>query len=194
MKVKRHAGMGLASCRRRSKRKYIRRTSGIMKVKRRIGMGGHASRRGPKGRKAIPRKSSRSQKKVHFGSGIVNKVCKHMKRFSNCKPAKRVLSKATSAALLAARKHIRSIGGKRLIQLPRVIPIPKGGGILPLIPIFAGLSALGGLAGGIANITRAAKTASSVREQIQNKSTSPPSSNVNRIGDGLFLKPYRSSG
>ncbi|CAH2004923.1 unnamed protein product [Acanthoscelides obtectus] len=109
-----------------------------------------------------------------------------MKRFANCKPDKRVLAKATSAALLAARKHIRSIGGKRLIQLPRVIPIPKVGGILPLIPIFAGLSALGSLAGCIANITRAAKTASSVREQIQNKSTSPPSSNENRIGDDLF--------
>ncbi|CAH1969428.1 unnamed protein product [Acanthoscelides obtectus] len=131
-----------------------------MKVKRRIGMGGHALRRG---RKAIPRKSSRSQEKVHFGSGIVNKVCKHMKRFSNCKPDKIVLAKATSAALLAARKHIRSIGGKRLIQLPRVIPISKVGGILPLIRIFVGLSALGSLAGGIANITRAAKTTSSVR-------------------------------
>ncbi|CAH1994279.1 unnamed protein product [Acanthoscelides obtectus] len=161
-----------------------------MKVKRRIAMGGHALWRGPIGRKAIRRKSSRSQKKVYFGSGTVNKVCKHMKRFSNCKPDKRVLAKATFAALLAARKYIRSVGGKRLIQLPRVIPIPKVGGILPLIPIFAGLSALGSLAGGIANITRASKTASSVREQIQNKTTSAPSSNVNRVGDGFFLKPY----
>ena len=44
--------------------------------------------------------------------------------------------------------------GKK-IKLPRVIRVPKLGGILPLIPIFAGLSALGALSGGAAGIAKA---------------------------------------
>ena len=59
----------------------------------------------------------------------------------------------------AARKSLKAEGGKRKIRTPRIIPIPKTGGFLPLIPIFAGLSALGSLAGGAAGIVRAVKEA-----------------------------------
>lgn len=37
----------------------------------------------------------------------------------------------------------------------RIIPLPKTGGILPFIPIFAGLSALGSLTGGAADVANA---------------------------------------
>ncbi|KAJ8939269.1 hypothetical protein NQ318_015227 [Aromia moschata] len=38
--------------------------------------------------------------------------------------------------------------------MPRVLPLPKTGGILPLLPIFAGLSALGTLADGSAAVAK----------------------------------------
>lgn len=49
----------------------------------------------------------------------------------------------------------RTKRGKR-VQRPRVIPVPtRSGGVLPLIPIFAGLSALGSIASGTTAIINA---------------------------------------
>lgn len=53
----------------------------------------------------------------------------------------------------------------------------KSGGMLPLVPIFAGLSALGSLAGGAANV---AKALAASRDRT--------------TGKGLYLKPYKVKG
>ena len=37
-----------------------------------------------------------------------------------------------------AKEVVKDVGGKDNIQIPRFLPIPKTGGILPLIPLFAG--------------------------------------------------------
>ena len=75
-----------------------------------------------------------------FKSYVVNKVKKHLKHIgAGDLKSKKVLSKMIKAARIAVKK----VGGAKKIKMPRVIPIPKVGGILPLIPIFAGLSALG---------------------------------------------------
>ncbi|KAE9541025.1 hypothetical protein AGLY_004270, partial [Aphis glycines] len=80
------------------------------------------------------------------------------------------------AAIKAAKNVIKkNIGEKNLLKLskkcvavarktfktkktkaPRIITVPKKGGVLPLIPIFAGLSALGALTGGVANVVKMA--------------------------------------
>ncbi|KAF0701491.1 Uncharacterized protein FWK35_00030208 [Aphis craccivora] len=41
-------------------------------------------------------------------------------------------------------------------KVPRKVNIPIKGGVLPLTPIFAGLSALGALTGGVANVVKVA--------------------------------------
>lgn len=84
----------------------------------------------------------------------------------------------TKKCVAAARKIIRKTNCKKN-QVPRVIPIPKTGGALPLIPIFAGLSALGSLTGGIANVV---KTASEF-----NRAKATP------LGNGLYLAPHKGS-
>ncbi|XP_050064335.1 uncharacterized protein LOC126553220 [Aphis gossypii] len=66
---------------------------------------------------------------------------------------------------------------KNKSRVPRVIPIPKTGGMLPLIPIFAGLSALGALTGGIANVVK------TVSEFNRNE----PS----HLGRALYLAPNK---
>ena len=64
--------------------------------------------------------------------------------------------KVISSALKAARKAVKKSGGKSKVRKVRVLPNPqKVGGVLPLIPIFAGLSALGALTGSIAGVTKA---------------------------------------
>ncbi|KAJ8911772.1 hypothetical protein NQ315_008825 [Exocentrus adspersus] len=77
-----------------------------------------------------------------------------------------------------------------------VLPIPKVGGILPLLPIFAGLSALGTVAGGISGVSRAVNDARVAREQMSeaqrhNKTMEAIALENNKNGNGLYLKPHR---
>lgn len=60
------------------------------------------------------------------------------------------IRKVSLAALRTARIAIKIAGGRKKIRVPRIILFErsKTGGFLPLIPIFAGLSALGSLAVG----------------------------------------------
>lgn len=64
------------------------------------------------------------------------------------KKAKLALKKAQPTTLQSAVNiAIKSVKGAKKTDFthPRKIPIPKIGGVLPLIPIFAGLSAIGAL-------------------------------------------------
>lgn len=91
----------------------------------------------------------------------------------------------------------RKTGGRRKHKkLPRILPMPKIGGFLPLLPaIFAGLSALGGLAGGTAGIVKAVNEAKEVQKQLDesqrhNKTMEAIALSKSK-GSGLFLKPYK---
>lgn len=74
---------------------------------------------------------------------------------------------------------------------PRIIPVPKTGGFLPLIPIFAGLSALGALSGGAAGIAKAVQAAKSAQAQLKESERHNQAMEAIAIGKGLYLKPYR---
>jgi len=65
-------------------------------------------------------------------------------------------------------------------KLPRVIKVPKTGGSLALIPILAGLSALGTLAGGVSNIVKTIRS-------IRSNGRSPI-----QLGKGVYLNPHKS--
>jgi hypothetical protein len=83
--------------------------------------------------------------------------------------------KLTKKCISAAKKIIGKNNKKT--RMPRVIPIPKTGGMLPLIPIFAGLSALGSLTGGIAGVVKT----------VNEFNRTTPS----HLGKGLYLAPYK---
>jgi len=83
--------------------------------------------------------------------------------------------KLTKNCVAAAKKILRKNGKKT--RVPRVIPIPITGGMLPLIPIFVDLSALGALTGGIANVV---KTVGEFNGNV-------PS----HLGRGLYLAPNK---
>lgn len=86
-------------------------------------------------------------------------------------------------ALMAARKAIR--GNKIDKKIPRILKIPKtiSGGFLPAaIPILAGLSALGSIAGGVSGI---AKAIADFKAASSSGAVTPIKS-----GQGLYIKPY----
>lgn len=94
-------------------------------------------------------------------------------------------------SLLAVKKVLNK---KKISHLPRIISLPKTGGVLPLIPIFAGLSALGTLTGGVAGIVKTLNETKHAREQLNEsqRHNRMMEAVALRRGRGLYLKPYKS--
>lgn len=96
-----------------------------------------------------------------------------------------------------ALKAAKDVKNGRKGSTPRIIPIPKSGGALPLIPIFAGLSAIGSLIGGSAAVVRAVSAGNEARKQLlenERHNQVMEAVAINKTptkGDGLYLKKYR---
>lgn len=141
----------------------------IMKAKLKLGMGA---------------KKERKPKLISLNQAIksVRKVIKAEKP--------ETVKKSIKLALVAAKKVIKN---KKYVKSPRIIPVPKVGGIIPLlIPIFAGLSAAGALAGGAAGIAKAVIAANEAKNQLKETSRHNETMEAIAMGKGLFLKPYKT--
>lgn len=127
--------------------------------------------------------------KVKVGAGVKNfkTVIKNLS--SQLKKYKPKNHKAAIKFMYLAAKKIFSKNCH--VKIPRVIPIPKTGGILPLIPIFAGLSALGSLAGGAAGIAKAVNDYQSTKKNLQESERHNRMMESVAIGKGLYIKPYK---
>lgn len=92
----------------------------------------------------------------------------------------------------AANVAMSALKGVRKSQ-PKsgIIPIPKSGGFLPLIPIFAALSALGALAGGASQIASAVHKAKSAQQQLKESERHNRQMEAIAIGKGLYLRPSK---
>lgn len=142
-----------------------------MKVKRKLGMGV----------KPICRKVSMKK--------VINNAAKVLK-----KNVSNNLKRDAAMTVKAARIAVKNAGGKRKIKTPRILPIPKTGGILPLLPIFAGLSALGALSGGAAAVAKTvvdAKNSKKQMEEAQRHNKVLEAVALGKKGSGLYLKPYK---
>lgn len=126
--------------------------------------------------------------KMKAGAGIksfkrfVNKISAELKKKHKSKGS------IIDRALVAAKKHFTK---DSRIKVPRLIPIPKTGGFLPLIPIFAGLSALGSLAGGAAGIAKAVGDYKAARKNLEESERHNKRMESIALGKGLHIKPYR---
>ena len=98
-------------------------------------------------------------------------------------------------AVKIAQKAIHSNfkGKKRAdIIIPRVIPVPKIGGFLSLIPVLAALSALGGLASGGSAIGKAVNAIKNGKEQLAEANRHNIYMESIAMGKGVYLKPYKT--
>lgn len=98
------------------------------------------------------------------------------------------------STLRAARIAVKEAGGRNYIKLPRVLSAPKNkvGGFLPafLLPIFAGLSATGALAGGVAGIAKTINDARAANRQLEEAKRHNIKIESIPVGKGLYLKPW----
>lgn len=182
--------------------------AGLMKAKARSGMGigmGTSTKK----KKRPTKKKKRPTVKQIFQHAV--KTARAIVKMD--KPQR--LPDAAKLAVTAARLAVKGYKpAKKVIEngLPRIIPEPIVGGILPLIPIFAGLSALGALMGGSAGVASAVLSAQRAKKELKeaqrhnqtmesialghrrrkSSSSSSSSSNIARSGSGLHLKPYKN--
>lgn len=146
----------------------------------------------------ISQKNSHIKKKTKK-TKTRKKLCTKKKKFITLKNVIKKIKKSISQykpknidrALLAAYKTAIKLKNKR-IKPGRIIPIPKVGGILPLIPIFAGLSALGALSGGAAGIAKAVNDSRSARQELEEHKRHNKTMESIALGKGLYLKPYKT--
>lgn len=136
------------------------------------------------------KKSARNLKYAQSKNMSRDKMCftsalrKVKKSISRNKP------KTVEDAIKIAIKSAKTIKGK-MKPASRVVKIPKTGGILPLIPIFAGLSALGALGGGVGSIARAISRAKEAKKQLNESQRHNKTMEAIAMGKGLYLKPYK---
>lgn len=98
------------------------------------------------------------------------------------------LNDAIKIAVVAAKDVVK----KKNVRTPRVIPIPKVGGVIPfLLPLFAGLSAIGALAGGTSGVVKAINEANAAKKELAEKQRHNQTMEAIAMGKGLFLQPYK---
>lgn len=128
--------------------------------------------------------------KIKSGAGIKSFKSFVSKIRSRIKKLKPKDSKALiNAAYSAAKKIFPCI---QKVKVPRVIPLPKTGGILPLIPIFAGLSALGTLAGGAAGIAKTVNDYKAAEKNLQETARHNKTMEALALGKGLYIKSHKN--
>lgn len=149
--------------------------SNIMNAKVKLGMGLKKSK--------TCKKSKKKTTNVHtFGAAV-----RHARAILKEKKPKN-LKDSIKVALSAVKTVIKS----KKIKTPRIIPVPKVGGVLPfLIPLFAGLSAIGALSGGAAGIAKAVVTANEAKRQLSESKRHNETMEAIAMGRGLYLNPYR---
>ena len=159
-----------------------------MKLKRKLGMGicqkQKKQKRNTKKRKTKRRKTKK-ETKIRF-----SKIISAAKRFMVKSSTPKTIIKS---ALAGAKAAVKAAGGKSKVIIPRTLPVAaKIGGALPfLIPLFAGLSATGALAGGTASIIKAVNHAKSAKSELEESKRHNKTMEAIALGKGLYMKPFK---
>lgn len=193
--------------------------SGVMKMKSKLGMGATIRRK-----KSMKSRSKNKKQRRKVGKGLKNnrkkrtrRVKKKQKKVSVPKMFRKAMKNARdkikktkniqtvpAAAKLAVQAAKIAIKNHKIPksiihnELPRIIPVPKIGGALPLIPVFAGLSALGALMGGSAGVANAVISANKAKKDFNEAKRHNQTMEAVAIGkhtksgNGLYLKPYKT--
>lgn len=174
--------------------------AGIMKAKSKLGLGlKKGVKKNHQLRKKIQKPNTKQKNPTITTKQVLSNAIKDAKcilSVGNPTSVDEATKLAVSAALASVKKH--KLPKKKFNEnIPRVIAVPKIGGMLPLVPIFAGLSALGALMGGAASVTNAVIQTKKAKENLteanrHNKTIEAITLGKTKTGQGVFLKPYRT--
>lgn len=155
---------------------------------------------------AAAMKAKRSLTKVGKGMTQANKRCVNKKKkeiavaklIKNARAAIKKskpenIDSAIKVAIAAVKKHKKG----KLVKNPRIIKLPAyTGGVLPLIPIFAGLSALGTIVGSTAGIVNAINNTKNAQKELEesqrHNKTMEAIAIGTKSGKGFYLHPNKN--
>lgn len=160
--------------------------SAAMKAKVAVTSGSGMSKTTRTRRKTKSKRSTKTKKPTRKGN-VKKKKCCFKKLIAHTKRVLKKLKPQTSNQILdTALVAAKNFGVQKNISKPKIIELPRSGGSLGLVPIFAGLNALGTVVGGAAALVRAIKSTNDGKTAIQWHGAK----NVH-IGSGMFLRPYK---
>ena len=161
-------------------------TTNAMKMKRKLGAGIKKSSSQRRRRRSYRKSKSRTSGKGLSLNQIISRARKPIKGVNRKNSD---IHSLINRSLAAIRKiKVKKSHSRKL----RVIPVPKTGGAIPLIPILAALSHVGSLVGGVSSIVNAIKNIKSVRDEHKTQQGSGiVSLRSYQLGRGLTLHPYK---
>lgn len=127
--------------------------------------------------------------KLSTGAGLKKNFKSIVSHTKKC--IRKIKPKCRKKLIELAYAAARELNQDSPSKLPRIIAMPKSGGVLPLIPIFAGLSAAGSIASGISGIVKTIKEYKAAKKRL--KEMEQHNQNVGGvcIGNGLRLNRYK---
>jgi hypothetical protein len=131
----------------------------------------------------LSKKKMQRKKKSHIS---FNKAVKQIRKKINKNKSKDIHDLSKSG-YLAAKKTFKN----KTSSVPRVIPLPINGGLLPLIPIFSGLAALGSLAASASSVYKNVSDAKTAVETLKESKRHNLKTEPKILGNGMILKPYK---
>lgn len=125
-----------------------------------------------------------------FGMGLTKKESKKNTRKSKKKKKSKSGMGVTLRTQCGVKKTTKkaSKGKPRIIKTPRIV-----GGVLPLLPILAGIGALGSVIGSATGVVRTLKDIKSTKEMLLENARHNRAMENKIKGAGLYLKPYSRS-
>lgn len=123
--------------------------------------------------------------------GLNTKTTKRNSEFNEVvqKIKNRMRKIRVSSALKIAEKVVKQSQSK--VKIPHKLAFVKKGSVLPLIPIFAALSAIGALSGGAAQVVNAVSGFEQARKKLEEKKRHNQAMEAIAVGNGMYLKPYK---
>lgn len=111
---------------------------------------------------------------------------------------KRSKPETVDSAIKIAVRSVKKAKQGNEIKSPRTIKMPPiSGGVLPLIPIFAGLGALGSIVGSAASVANAINQTKKAQEELaeskrHNEAIEAIAIGTKRRGKGFYLRPHKN--
>lgn len=127
--------------------------------------------------------------KMAYGAGYKNNF-KRVVSFAR-NHIQKAKPKCKKLAIELALAAIKELASNSNMEIPRVIPLPKTGGFLPLIPIITGLSAAGAFVKKTSAVARLIKKFQTAQKKWAALKKNNQTFETVSLGKGLQLKPYK---
>lgn len=150
-----------------------------------------------KAKRMLTKKGAGIPKKMLTGKTKARQVTLHHIIKNAKAEIKKMKPDTIDSAVKVAIKAVKKTKGRKQVKRPRIIKVPSySGGVLPLIPIFAGLSAIGSITGTTAGIVNAInqykKAQKDLEESKRHNRIMEAVALGNKTGKGYFLCPEKS--